>query len=162
MFNEVPQPSVFLQGEKMFFKIESGSAKIDSIMLFRQGVKPQWEDPANASGGHFQFHWKPNSITPGQLDEYWNNLVLAMIGNTIESEGEFSSTPILQGLRFVDKMGAHGRQAGVRIEVWFGPPTDPRHLQKVKSRLEKAMALRLDGTPGTVPRCDIRYHSKRA
>lgn len=130
-------------------------------MLFKDGVKPQWEDPVNASGGHFQFHWKPTGITPAQLDEYWNNIVLALAGNTIESEGEFAMSPILQGVRFVDKIHAHGRQAGVRIEVWFSVASDPRHLQKVRSRLEKALALKLDGTPGQIPRCDIRHHTKR-
>lgn len=28
---------------------------IDAIMIFRDGVRPEWEDPLNASGGHFQF-----------------------------------------------------------------------------------------------------------
>ena len=163
-FNGVPQPSVFLHGtKKLSFKADSGKClKIDSIMLFREGVLPQWEDPVNATGGHFQFHWKPAGVLPAQLDEYWNNVVLALIGNTIECEGEFSANPILQGARFVDKLSAKGRQAGIRLEVWFSAASDARHLQKVKSRLEKAMTLKLDGTNGQVPRCEIRYHSKRS
>jgi len=160
VFGSVPQPSVFAQG--LTVELTSNSnGNINSLMLFRDGVSPEWEDPVNGDGGHFQFHWKPNGIQPAQLDEYWNNLVLAVIGNTIEAEGEFSSNPIIQGLRFVNKLNAPGKQAGFRIEVWFSKATDPRHLQKVRTKLEKAMALHLDGTSGHVPRCDVRYHSSQ-
>lgn len=130
-------------------------------MIFRESVSPEWEDPVNSEGGHFQFHWRTNGIAPEQLDEYWNNLVLAMVGHTIESEGEFSTNPIVQGVRFVDKLSGSGKQAGVRIEVWFSKPVDQRHLQKIRSRLEKGMSLRLDGSTGTVPKCDVKYHCNK-
>jgi translation initiation factor 4E len=156
-FSNVPQPSVVFGGDKVYM----GDDSVTAMMLFRDGVRPEWEDPVNAEGGHFQFHWKPNGTPPAQLDEYWNNLVLAIVGDTIESEGEFSPYPIIQGVRFVDKLSAQGKQAGVRIEVWFSKPVDPRHLQRVRSRMEKAMALHTDGSMGTVPRCDVRYHCNR-
>jgi translation initiation factor 4E len=159
VFSAVPQPSVFAQG--LGVEISESNSVINSLMLFRRGVSPEWEDPVNADGGHFQFHWRPNGISPAQLDEYWNNLVLAVVGNTIEAEGEFSSNPIIQGVRFVNKLNAPGKQAGFRIEVWFSKATDPRHLQKVRTKLEKSMALHLDGTSGHVPRCDVRYHSSQ-
>jgi translation initiation factor 4E len=157
-FAHIPQPSVFLAREMVLFKDE----QISSIMLFREGVRPEWEDEVNAEGGHFQFHWKPKSVEPGQIDEFWNNLVLAVIGNTIESEGEFACLPIVQGVRFVDKLSGQGKQAGVRIEIWFSKPHDPRQLQKVRTRLEKAMACHTDGSLGTVPRCDVKYHCNRS
>ena len=154
-FRACPQPSEFLSREKVSF----GESIVDSIMIFREGISPEWEDPLNAEGGHLQFHWKPSNVAGPELDEYWNNIVLALIGNTVEGEGEFAGTPILQGVRFVDKTSAVGKQAGVRIEVWHGKPADSRHLQKVRSRLEKAMALHLDGSSGLIPRCDLRQHS---
>ena len=153
-----PQPSEFLRGEKVRYD----GRKVDSIMFFREGVSPEWEDPANAEGGHLQFHWKPTGVTAPELDEYWNNIVLAMVGDTIEGEGEFASCPILQGVRFVDKLtSGAGKQAGVRIEVWYSKAVDGRHLQKVRSRLEKSMALHLDGSSGLIPRCDLRNHNNR-
>ena len=157
VFDAVPQPSVFLQGTNV--TLQDCDQSVNSLMIFREGVSPEWEDPINADGGHLQFHWKPNSVTPGQLDEYWNNVVLGIIGNNIEAEGEFSGNPIIQGIRFVNKMSSTGKQAGVRVEVWFSRPSDARHLQKVKTKLEKYMAVHLDGSLGTVPRCDIKYHS---
>lgn len=129
-------------------------------MFFRSGVSPEWEDPLHVSGGHFQFHWRPNSIKPGQLDEYWNNLVLSVIGNSIEAEGEFSNVPIVTGVRLVDKTGASGRAAGIRVEVWFSEPSELRHLQKVRTKIERTMSLKIDSSVGTVPRCETRYHSQ--
>ena len=156
-FSSIPQPSILLQGQKVF----SENNAVTAIMLFRDGVRPEWEDPANEDGGHLQFHWKNKCVEPAQLDEYWNNLVLALVGDNIESEGEFSMHPIVNGVRLVDKLSAQGKQAGIRIEIWFRKPVDARHLQRVRSRLEKAMALHTDGSMGTIPRCDVRYHCNR-
>ena len=156
-FSSIPQPSVFLDGQKLHVNGDP----VTAMMLFREGIKPEWEDPSNTEGGHLQFHWKVNGVNPAQLDEYWNNLVLAIVGDSIEHEGEFSEHPLVNGVRLVDKLSAQGKQAGIRIEIWFGKPVDARHLQRVRSRLEKSMALHADGSMGTIPRCDVRYHSNR-
>ncbi len=29
------------------------SQVIECIMLFKEGIRPEWEDPENAGGGHF-------------------------------------------------------------------------------------------------------------
>lgn len=67
---------------------------LGALMLFLDGVKPEWEDPANAKGGHFQFTMQAaafkskasfdfeasNPVTQvnaglALMDEIWNNLV---------------------------------------------------------------------------------------
>ena len=48
--------------------VESGQIKFVFAEVFRDGIKPEWEDKMNQNGGHFQFQLK-NSITPGQIDE---------------------------------------------------------------------------------------------
>eukprot|EP00434_Breviolum_minutum_P039786 symbB.v1.2.035346.t1/scaffold4737.1/size35595/3 len=68
---------------------------VDALMIFREGVLPQWEDAANAEGGHFQFHFK-TSVGAAQLDEYWNNVVLGALGNTLEP------SDMITGLRLVE------------------------------------------------------------
>merc|ERR1719313_1513116 len=101
IYNKIPQPSFFLQGKKLVRVQENGkSADIDSISFFRHDVRPEWEDPLNKKGGHFQFQLKVNSFGDkyGQLDEYWNNLVLGMIGATIQP------AQMITGIRLVDKV----------------------------------------------------------
>merc|ERR1719337_533800 len=88
----MPQPSELLEQKRMVREQHDGLHVIDAIMIFRDGIRPEWEDPANSSGGHFQFQLKP-AIGGGSIDEYWNNLVLGLIGCTIEplwGEGQHS------------------------------------------------------------------------
>merc|ERR1711974_7889 len=75
----MPQPSQLLEQKRMVRETAQGQEVVDAIMLFRDNIKPEWEDQVNAKGGHFQFQLKPN-LGGGQIDEYWNNLVLGALG----------------------------------------------------------------------------------
>ena len=78
-------------------------------MNFRAGVKLEWGDKLNANGGHFQFQLKPN-VGGGQIDEYRNNLVLGIIGATIEPAN------MIKGIRLVDKLSGPRSANAVRLE----------------------------------------------
>eukprot|EP00913_Durusdinium_trenchii_P033902 g31734.t1 len=109
---------------------------IDAVMIFRENIRPEWEDKMNAQGGHFQFQLKPN-IGGGQVDEYWNNLVLGMIGATIEPAN------MITGLRLVDKLSGPRAAGVIRLEVWFTNYDDASAVQVLKKNVEKCMATRL-------------------
>ena len=157
MFSNIPQPSILLQNKRIVAQANSESRSVSSLMIFRQGVRPEWEDPTNREGGHIHFQFK-QATPPGMLDEYWNNLVLALIGNTLEpADGEY--LPVIQGIRLVDKILAQPRQGGVRIEVWFTKPIDDRHVPYLRTLLISTMTLRMDGTHSQNPRSEVRYHS---
>lgn len=75
-----------------------------------------WEDPLNANGGHFEIRYSPTKDPDEQarLDEHWNNVVLGMVGASIEPSG------MITGVRLVDKLHNTARGGGfVRIEIWF-------------------------------------------
>merc|ERR1719162_1102314 len=113
IWNGVPQPSELLENRRFFREDKNGkSDAIDAIMIFREGIDPEWEHSANASGGHFQIIMKPNLHGgPGQIDEYWNNLVLGMMGETLEK------SDIVTGVRLVDKLSGKGKVTDcIRIE----------------------------------------------
>lgn len=137
-WNHLPQPSELLDGKKFVRETGDNRNVVDALMLFREGVKPEWEDAENATGGHFQFQLKPQ-IGPGGIDEYWNNIVLGMIGGTVEP------ADMITGVRLVDKLGV-GRAPSVRIEVWFANFEDTERVDLLQKNLEKCMALRLDGS----------------
>jgi len=161
MFNNIPQPSVLLQNKRIvaFDSPYPQARPVSSLMFFREGVRPEWEDPANREGGHIHFQFRPN-IAAGNLDEFWNNLVLALIGNTLEPlDGEY--LPVVQGLRLVDKVST-SRPGGVRYEVWFGKPIDERHVPYLRAHFLSAMTLKMDGSHSQSPRCEVRYHSSAA
>merc|ERR1712060_393139 len=60
LWNHMPQPSELLEQKRMVREQPDGLHVIDAIMIFRDNVRPEWEDKLNATGGHFQFQLKPN------------------------------------------------------------------------------------------------------
>ncbi|KAI8926647.1 translation initiation factor eIF 4e-like domain-containing protein [Entophlyctis helioformis] len=47
--------------------------------IFKEGVEPAWEDPANAKGGKWTFPVQKQKRGP-ELDQYWLHTALACIG----------------------------------------------------------------------------------
>lgn len=45
------------------------------LSLFKQGIKPMWEDPANTKGGQWVIRLRKNKI-----DRAWENVCMAMLG----------------------------------------------------------------------------------
>merc|ERR1712216_503333 len=60
LWNHMPQPSELLEQKRMVREQPEGLNVIDAIMIFREDIRPEWEDKMNATGGHFQFQLKPN------------------------------------------------------------------------------------------------------
>jgi translation initiation factor 4E len=54
--------------------------QIDCFMLFRKGIRPEWEDPKNAQGGHllYQIQFPKRAL----VDALWKNLFLDLIGES--------------------------------------------------------------------------------
>lgn len=56
--------------------------------LFRYGVEPSWEDPANADGGKFVLTISKKDAKSGKGDEWWLYTVLAIVGETMDATGD--------------------------------------------------------------------------
>mmetsp|Transcript_47960 Transcript_47960/g.127029 ORF Transcript_47960/g.127029 Transcript_47960/m.127029 type:complete len:231 (-) Transcript_47960:115-807(-) len=152
LWNHMPQPSELLEQKRMVREQPDGLHVIDAVMIFRENIRPEWEDKMNATGGHFQFQLKP-SIGGGQVDEYWNNLVLGMIGATIEPVG------MITGVRLVDKLSGPRAANVIRLEVWYTNNDDTTAVQTLRKNIEKCMSTHLDGTIGSAPRCEQKAHT---
>uniref|UniRef100_A0A7S2QMS9 Uncharacterized protein n=1 Tax=Zooxanthella nutricula TaxID=1333877 RepID=A0A7S2QMS9_9DINO len=137
-WNHLPQPSELLDGKKFVRETGESRSVVDALMIFRDGIRPEWEDAANATGGHFQFQLK-SGLGGGTIDEYWNNIVLGMIGGSIEP------AEMVTGVRLVDKL-QQARTASVRLEVWFSNIDDTEKVDLLQNNLERCMTTRLDGT----------------
>lgn len=110
--NNIPQPS------NIFYTQETGEKcfpdrKIESYSMFKKGIKPEWEDPANGKGGEI---FVRGYLTSENLDKYWELLCLGLIGETIDPEDEIC------GIRIVDKTRICYKKETIpfyRIELWF-------------------------------------------
>mmetsp|Transcript_25859 Transcript_25859/g.57051 ORF Transcript_25859/g.57051 Transcript_25859/m.57051 type:complete len:246 (-) Transcript_25859:46-783(-) len=164
LWNHIPQPSQLLDTSggnfrRMVRDTDSQQSVIDAIMIFQKGVKPQWEDTANSTGGHFQVTIKIASggsgTPPGQIDEYWNNIVLGVIGATVEP------AEMITGLRLVDKLSKSGGASMLRMEIWFRDLADKDKVDILERSVKRCLGTKLDGVPNEakLPKIDIKPHS---
>ena len=78
-FNNVPKPSqIFYDGKT---RKKFANRTVESFSLFKKNIKPEWEDPQNRAGAE----WFCRKMFPAQqLDDFWRDIVLGMIGETID------------------------------------------------------------------------------
>lgn len=154
LWNHLPQPSELLDQKRLVRETVHGVNVLDAIMIFKEGIRPEWEDPDNAKGGHFQYQLK-SSVGGPQIDEYWNNIVIAMIG------GEIEPYDMINGVRLVDKLNVPRQANGIRLEVWFKHFEDNKEVKRLQTNLEKLMSRHLDGSNGSTPKCELKGHQQK-
>lgn len=52
--------------------------------LFKQGVRPEWEDEQNMNGGKWAYQFKDKRAVA--IDDLWLHVMLAAIGETLEAD----------------------------------------------------------------------------
>ncbi|KAL8287421.1 hypothetical protein RQP46_003279 [Phenoliferia psychrophenolica] len=89
--------------------------------LFKEGVKPAWEDSANSKGGKWSVQL-PRGKYSEAIDNYWLYTMLAAIGETFETPfGPPSSSPSPLPSAFSDEVTGvivSARKAFYRINIW--------------------------------------------
>lgn len=113
-FNNYPRiTDIFNNGNE---KPTIGSKEISSISLFKNDIRPRWEDPNNKLGAEFskrRFNRK-NPLEELEID--WENLVLACVGENIDES--------ITGIRIVDSSVPNiykkkSFKLLFKIEIWF-------------------------------------------
>jgi len=157
IMNGIPQPSELLDGKKFMREQQRGPmTAVEALMIFREGISPEWEDAANAQGGHFQITLKAGAIG-GQVDEYWNNIVLGMVGNTMEAGSKIT------GVRLVDKLATRTKPTDhLRIELWYWSKISAPDLATLRQSMEKCLITRLDGAQGSMLKGDAILDKKHS
>lgn len=115
-FDYVPKPSeVFYDGKSRKRVGQPPQDRIiESFSLFKRGIAPEWEDKENINGGEWNLRKQGrNPDEAGLLDEWWENLVLGLVGETIDI-GDY-----VTGARVVDKSNGKGSALVYRIELWL-------------------------------------------
>jgi len=77
--------------------------------FFKSHIKPLWEDPNNKNGGKWIINIKNDDEL---LDKCWENVVLALIGETLEAGSDVCGAVLSR------------RRSGDKIAVWNGTQDD--------------------------------------
>lgn len=59
------------------------------VMLFRDGIRPLWEDPANKGGGKWTLRMRK-----GGAGAVWEELVLALVGETLDATADVTGASL--------------------------------------------------------------------
>jgi translation initiation factor 4E len=151
-FNHIPKPSeIFYDGDARK-KVGPDQKTIEEFSLFKKGIEPEWGDPANKSGGEW---FCRQYFEPEVLDLYWQNLVMGVVGETIE-DGIDPTIDYVNGARVVDK--SRGYFPMYRLEIWINTQ-DVTVRDKIRTRL---MDIVIDGQMASrklLPKFDWKDHS---
>jgi translation initiation factor 4E len=107
-----------------WLKPPSKLEKNSNYHIFKSGIKPMWEDPANANGGKWVLTMKNN---PALLDRCWSWLAMALVGEELE-EGDEICGAVVSLRSKVD-----------RIQVWTRSKEDVEKLNGIGKRLVKLL-----------------------
>ena len=92
--------------------------------IFKSGIKPMWEDAANAQGGKWVLTMKNN---PALLDRCWAWLAMALVGEELE-EGDEICGAVVSLRSKVD-----------RIQLWTRSKDDVERLNGIGKKLVKLL-----------------------
>ncbi|KAL7666359.1 Eukaryotic translation initiation factor 4E [[Candida] zeylanoides] len=100
--------------------------------LFKEGIKPEWEDEQNAKGGRWQYAFSNRREVSPVINELWLRGLLSVIGGTIEDDEDEVNGIVL-----------NVRKQAIRIGIWTRD-CDEAKLKKVGERLRKVLRLAED------------------
>ena len=118
---------------KYFF---SEKYRINSMNIFKEGIKPMWEDEQNKGGKYYQMDYQ---IKKEDMDDFsklasdhWKKLALCTMGGTIPN------ADYINGIRFVDKTDfKRGRIIMFRIEVWIRKNVEENIIEDMNKYLKE-------------------------
>jgi len=93
--------------------------------FFKTGIKPMWEDSANSKGGKWVFTFKDKSM----LDSCWENVVLGLVGETLDEENEICGAVISR------------RKVGDRIAVWTKTKDNEGAILSIGQKLKAMLGV---------------------
>ncbi|KAK1828541.1 eukaryotic translation initiation factor 4E [Podospora conica] len=111
-WNELLKKVITFESVEEFWGIYNNIAPVSDLALksdyhlFKDGVRPEWEDTQNKHGGKWSYQFKDKRGV--NIDEIWLHTMLAAIGETLEDEEDGEVMGVVVNVR----------KAFFRIGVW--------------------------------------------
>ncbi|WVF65353.1 hypothetical protein IAT40_000079 [Kwoniella sp. CBS 6097] len=100
--------------------------KNSNYHMFKNGIRPMWEDPANANGGKWVILFRNSSTT---MDVAWANLTMALVGEILDPED------------LVCGVVASNRPKIDRIQIWTRSRDDVEKMNRLGKKIVEVMGL---------------------
>lgn len=97
--------------------------------VFREGIMPTWEHEANKDGGKFVLSFPKIDSKAGRMDEWWLHTVLAIIGETLDMDGDEVCGAVVSIRKSQD-----------RIALWL-KSSDKNRASQVGARWKKCLEM---------------------
>ena len=127
--------NVFFDGNEVKYFFEQ-KYRIIAMNIFRDGIKPMWEDEKNKGGKYLQLEYQ---IKNDEMDEFsksasihWKKLALTTMG------GSIPGSEFINGIRFIDKTNfERGNKILFRIEIWISKIMEEKKLGELEEYVKK-------------------------
>ncbi|KAK4879503.1 hypothetical protein RN001_007649 [Aquatica leii] len=96
--------------------------------LFKQGVKPMWEDDANKRGGRWLISLDKKQRS-NDLDRFWLDIILCLIGEAFENSDEVRGATV------------NIRSKGDKIGLWTGDANNSTALLEIGRKLKDRLRI---------------------
>ena len=151
IYSFIPRISeIMFDGKK--FKIIEGRT-IDGFSIFKKGIRPAWEDPANANGCELRMIRGIPILA--DMDGLWENTIIALIGQMLDTNDKIC------GCRVTDKskIGKGGSNKTLyNIHIWLAC-TDEGVIDEVKKNIAITLAdTELTRKNFKIPEFEIHPH----
>jgi len=110
-------------------QLASGLSWGSDYYLFKEGIKPMWEDPQNINGGRWLIQvdkMQRNTV----LDSYWLELLMAVIGEQFEDMGDQICGAVV-----------NVRTKGDKISLWTRDCNNYDQLKKMGQILKQKLNI---------------------
>jgi len=96
----------------------TSESHVTDYHLFREGISPTWEDPKNRNGGKWIVRLRK---VEGLASLYWEDLIMALVGEQFGDVGVQVSGPVLKRPHAVDARRLDQRRRWVVYFSSLGP-----------------------------------------
>ena len=97
----------YIKGEQHSYLIKGEMMRVNSISLFKSGIKPAWEDEINGKGGDFYFRFSDMVM---DIREIWERMISELVCES------FPHIDKITGIRAIDQC-KFGRLK-YKLEIW--------------------------------------------
>jgi len=97
--------------------------------LFKEGIKPMWEDEKNRKGGRWLINLEKKHRS-SSLDNFWLEVVLCLIGETFESDSVLVNGAVV-----------NVRTKGDKLAMWLCETKPQDSIVKIGQKLKKRLGI---------------------